>query len=86
MDKKPKTMNVSRRGVVTIPKELREKYDLGEGDVLSLIDLDGAFVVKPGVLEVDRLAGRIRKQLEEEGENLQSVLETLKKRRAEADE
>ncbi len=49
----PLTINITRRGGVTIPKELREKYDLEQGDVLSLIDLDGAFVVKPGPLETD---------------------------------
>lgn len=77
----PLTMNLTRRGVVTIPQQLREKYDLDEGDVLTLIDLDGAFVVKPGSLETDRLAGRIRDQLEEGDESLQSVLESIREQR-----
>lgn len=75
---KPLTMNLSRRGVVTIPQQLREKYDIAEGDVLTLIDLDGAFVVKPGSLDTDRLAGRVRDQLEEGGESLKSVLKSLR--------
>lgn len=78
---KPQTINMTRRGGVTIPRELREKYDLEQGDVLSLIDLDGAFVVKPGPLETDRRADRIRERLEENDESLSSVLESLKEHR-----
>ena len=77
----PRKVKITRRGGVTIPQELRQEYDLEEGDVLTLIDLDGTFVVKPGTLQVDRLAGRIRNQLEEEGESLQSVLADLQTRR-----
>ncbi len=80
----PLTINVTRRGGVTIPQELREKYDLKQGDVLSLIDLDGAFVVKPGRLETDHLADRIRERLQDNDESLKSVMKSLRDRRERA--
>ena len=37
----PDTVKIRKRGVMTLPKALREKYQLEEGDVLHLVDVDG---------------------------------------------
>ena len=36
------TIQVRGRGTLTLPATLREKYRLGEGDPLTVVDLDGA--------------------------------------------
>ena len=38
------TIQIRQRGTVTLPAALREKYGLGDGDPLTLVDLDGAFL------------------------------------------
>ncbi len=37
---------ITRKGQTTIPKELREKYDLGPGDEVVWVDTDEGIVVK----------------------------------------
>jgi AbrB family looped-hinge helix DNA binding protein len=39
------TIQVRQRGVLTLPAELREQYNIQEGDTFSLVDLDGIFVL-----------------------------------------
>jgi AbrB family looped-hinge helix DNA binding protein len=46
------TMTVRGRGTLTLPAALREKYGLGEGDPLTVVDLDGAVLLSPRVLVV----------------------------------
>jgi AbrB family looped-hinge helix DNA binding protein len=41
------TVQVRKRGVLTLPAELRQKYDIEEGDTFRLVDLDGVFVITP---------------------------------------
>lgn len=40
------TTRVTEKGQATIPKELRDKYDLEPGDEVLWIDTDGEIVVK----------------------------------------
>ncbi len=75
------TLRVAQRGVVTLPKSLRDSYDLREGDSLTLLDLGGVFVLTPRHLETDRLADRIKERLVEEGETLESMLQALREER-----
>ena len=36
-------IRVAKRGTVTLPKALRDRYGIREGDDLSLLDLGGVF-------------------------------------------
>lgn len=76
-----RTVKVTRRGGLTLPVELREKYDIEPGDVLTLMDLNGAVVLTSGTMEVDHLASSVRDRLEATGESLESVLDELADRR-----
>ena len=38
------TLQMAQRGVITIPKSLRESYGLRPGDTFTLLDLGGVFV------------------------------------------
>jgi len=48
------TIQVRGRGTLTLPATLREKYRLGEGDPLTVVDLDGAVLLSPRLLVVPR--------------------------------
>lgn len=76
-----KVIRVAQRGVVTLPKSLREAYGLEAGDLLTLLDLGGVFVFSPRQTEIDALADRITKSLEAKGETLESMLQVLRKER-----
>ncbi len=75
------TAQISQRGVLTLPKSLRDSYKLKSGDVVTVIDLGGAFVISPRRSEVDRLADEIGSALAERGESLESMLTSLREER-----
>jgi len=75
------TVTMAQRGVVTIPKVLREDYNLRPGDTFTLLDLGGVFVLSPCRSEIDVLADRLTDALMERGETLESVLQALREER-----
>ncbi len=77
----PLMVRVAKRGVLTLPKSLRETYDLKTGDTLSLIDLGGVFVLSPRRSDVDVLADRVTQELTRSGESLESMLQALREER-----
>ena len=75
------TVQVAQRGLVTLPKALRETYRIQEGDTLTLLDLGGVFVLSPRRSEIDGLADKINTTLVEQGESLESMLQALREAR-----
>lgn len=75
------TVQIGQRGVVTLPKELRESYNLRPGDSLTILDLGGVFALSPRRSEVDALADRIAQALTEKGETLETMLPALREER-----
>jgi len=75
------TVQVRKRGVVTLPSELREKYGIEEGDTFRLVDLDGIFVLTPMVPMVPELAREIEQARREAGLSAQELLEGLREQR-----
>ena len=75
------TVKLSQRGVLVLPKILRETYDLNPGDDFTILDLGGVFVLRPHRSEIDALADRITQSLTEKGETLESMLQTLREER-----
>jgi AbrB family looped-hinge helix DNA binding protein len=77
-------IQIRNKGTITLPAEMRTKYGLKEGEVLSLVDLgDGNFLLSPRRSRVDELADKIRVELEAKGESLESMLTTLREVREE---
>ena len=65
------TIQIRKKGGLTLPAELRTKYSLNEGDVLTLIDLgDGSFLLRPRISQVDHLSDRVAQMLKEENISL----------------
>jgi len=70
------------KGTITFPAKLRNKYELQEGEVFTVIDLGGgSFLLKPKVLEVDILSRRIARKLKEDNVTLEDLFETLREER-----
>ncbi|HSG44184.1 MAG TPA: AbrB/MazE/SpoVT family DNA-binding domain-containing protein [Anaerolineales bacterium] len=79
-------VQVVRRGIITLPKELREHNRIEEGDMLTLIDLgDGVVVMSPQRSRVDEIANKLAREWQDSGETLESMLTTLREVRAEYD-
>ena len=75
------TVQMTQRGVLVLPKDLREAYNLQPGDSFSLLDLGGVFVISPRHSEIDALADRISQKLQEQGETLEGMLQMLREER-----
>jgi len=74
-------VRMAQRGVLTLPKALRESYNLRPGDSFTLLDLGGVFVLSPRRSEIDSLATRITQALAKRDETLETVLQALREER-----
>ena len=75
------TVQVRKRGVVTLPTNLRKKYDIQVGDTFQVVDLDGLFVFTPMVPMVPELAREIEKARVEAGLSTEELLAGLREQR-----
>ncbi len=77
-------VQVVRRGIITLPKELRDHNNIEEGDMMTLIDIgDGVVIMSPKRSRVDEIANKLAKEWQDSGETLESMLTTLREVRAE---
>ena len=77
------TLQLAQRGLITLPKPLRDEYGLNTGDTLTLIDIGGVFVLSPYPSQIDQITARISERLSERGETLESMLAALREVREE---
>ena len=75
------TVQIRKRGVLTLPAGLREKYDIQEGDTCRLIDLDGILVLTPMVPMVPELAQEIERARLEAGLSVEELMKNLREQR-----
>lgn len=71
-------IQLRKRGVFTLPKSLRDKYELGEGDALHLVDVDGVFVLTPMAPMVPKLTREIQRLRERDGVSTDELLQHLR--------
>ena len=77
-----KTIQIRRKGMITLPAELRSRYGLNEGDVFTVEDLgDGTILLVPRVSQAVRLGDRVAKMMEGEGIGIEEILEALEEER-----
>ena len=55
------TVQLRPSGTLTLPRAVREKYGLADGDAVEVVDLDGVLLLVPKELAVLRLAGEMEK-------------------------
>jgi len=76
------TVQIRRKGVITLPVELRRQYSLDEGDVLTLLDLgDGSFLLMPRISQIVRQGDRVSQIMAEEQVKLEDMLKALDEER-----
>lgn len=76
-----RTLQVRERGTLTLPAELREKYNIKPGDSFRLVDLDGMFVLTPMTPMVPELAREIERLRIESGLSIDDLLKSLRQQR-----
>lgn len=74
-------LTLGQRGVLTLPKTVREEYSLEPGSQVTLIDLGGVFVLSPKALEIDELSAKITHAIAEKGIDLEGMLKILREQR-----
>jgi len=76
------TLQIRGKGTITLPASLRKKYNLEEGEVLTVIDLgEGTILLKPMMSQVNKLSRQIEKRLKEENISLDDLLQALDEER-----
>ena len=76
------TVQIRRKGVITLPAALRNRYGLSEGDLITLEDLgDGSFLLIPHASNVTRLGDQVAEMIKERGVTTEEVLEALEEER-----
>lgn len=72
------TLQIRRKGTVTLPASLRKKYKLEEGQILTLINLgEGTILLTTKVSQVDKLADQIAEGFKRENITFDDLLQTL---------
>lgn len=77
-------IQVGRRGVITLPKELRDQHRIKDGETLNLIELsENVFVLSRYRSRIDEIANKLTQEWQASGESLESMLTTLREIRDE---
>jgi bifunctional DNA-binding transcriptional regulator/antitoxin component of YhaV-PrlF toxin-antitoxin module len=74
-------VQVAQHGLIALPKELREAYNIEPGDNMILVDLGGVFVLSRKPSEVDAVADCLAAEWTAGGETLESMLQALREER-----
>lgn len=81
-DAKPYRSHIRERGQLTIPKEVREKGALFDGEAVSIIPIGDSILVTPKRLDLDEARREMRRILKASGVTPQDLLEGLEEERA----
>ena len=68
------TVQIRRRGTLTLPARLRTKYRLDDGDSLTVLDLDGTILLSSKVPIVHKLAAEIERMRQNAGLTVNDLL------------
>ncbi len=50
---------MSTKGQITVPKPIRDAFDLNEGDRIAFVVVDGSILVQPGNGKIETLFGAL---------------------------
>ncbi len=75
-------VQLRQKGTITLPSDLRRRYNLGEGDIFTLIDLgDGSFLLTPHQSSVAQVGDEVAAILTKEGVTAEEIIEALDQER-----
>ncbi|MDA8213820.1 MAG: AbrB/MazE/SpoVT family DNA-binding domain-containing protein [Nitrospiraceae bacterium] len=72
---------IKSRGQLTIPKKIREKGHIEEGQVVSIIPVGDSIIITPKRLELDEARRQMKKLLKASGLSVEDLLSGLKEER-----
>ena len=73
------TAEVAKRGVLTIPKSIRDANQIHEGQQYSVHDLgEGVLLLSPRVSKIETMCDDLRDKLLARGSSLEQMLEDLR--------
>lgn len=75
-------VRLRQRGQITVPREVRDRLKVNEGDTLTLIQVGSTLILTPKRPVVPLLADRIVELMEQEGVTLADLLLGLEEERA----
>ena len=75
------TAVLSDRGVLTLPKALRDRYGFAAGDAFAVLDVDGLLVLSPVAPFVPELARQLERLVAETGLSTEDLLAGLRDQR-----
>jgi len=75
------TVQMAQRGLISIPKTVRDSYGMRPGDTFTLLDLGGVLVLSPKPSQIDAIADSIAAQWAEDGQTLEMMLAALREER-----
>lgn len=73
-DLRPVIAEIKARGQLTIPKKIREKSHLEEGQVVSIIPVGDSVIITPRQLTLDEARRQIKMILRQTGISVEEVL------------
>ena len=77
-----KTIQVRKRGTITLPVAIREKYRLEEGDPITLVDMGEGIFLSPRRSLLPKLAQEIERLREEHGVSTEELIAGVAEQRA----
>lgn len=79
--KKSTVTEIKSRGQLTIPKKIRDEYNLEEGQLVSIIPVGNSLIITPKILELEEARRKIRKILKASGVSVEKLLEGMEEER-----
>lgn len=76
------TIKIRSKGVITLPAQLRRKYNWTKGQEFTLLDMGaGIILIQPGRSQVTETANRVAATLHQANVTLEDFLQTLDEER-----
>jgi AbrB family looped-hinge helix DNA binding protein len=85
-ESRPYKSHIRERGQLTIPKEVREKGALYDGEAVTIIPIGDALLVTPKKLGLEEARREIRKIMKDSGVTLEDLHSGLQDERAKLSE
>ncbi|HEY7349869.1 MAG TPA: AbrB/MazE/SpoVT family DNA-binding domain-containing protein [Ktedonobacterales bacterium] len=79
----PKLTRIREKGQITLPAEIRRKYNLKEGDLVGFQETPEGILISPKAVIAAKLLDEIGAKLRESGITLEEMLESGRKIRGE---
>jgi AbrB family looped-hinge helix DNA binding protein len=85
-ESRPYKSHIRKRGQLTIPKEVREKGTLSDGEAVTIIPIGDSLLVTARRLGLEEARREIRKIMKDSGVTLEDLISGLQDERAKLSE